>query len=115
MATLAEFIRQTRALLQDTQEPFRYSSVDIVAYVNNSLNQARRYRPDLFRSYVGQPLPVMDLAELTAVIPIDDMYFSPLIDYVAGDCSARDDEFVTGERYNQLMTRFLSALTLQPG
>ena len=115
MATLSELIRQTRALLQDTQEPFRYSSVDIVAYANNGVTQARRYRPDLFREYIGATVPLLDLNDLTADIPVDDLYFSPLVDYIAGYCSARDDEFVTGERYNQLMTRFLSALTLQPG
>ena len=109
--TLADAIAQARQVLQDQKEPYRYPTADLVRYYNNALDQVRRYRPDLYMKFVGKEKPSYAASDTAQPFPLDPMYFEPVVYYMAGYCSARDDEFVTGERFSALMNGFLSQLT----
>lgn len=54
--TPANVITEARKLLQDTQQPNRYSDADMVGYVNQVLRRMVVFRPDLFTVITSIPL-----------------------------------------------------------
>ena len=48
--TVSDFVAEARVLLQDTVIEYRYPDVDILAALNNGLQEAIRIRQFLFRS-----------------------------------------------------------------
>lgn len=50
--TPAEIITEARKLINDDRVPFRYSDIDMLGFVNQTLKRMAMFRPDLF-SYIG--------------------------------------------------------------
>ena len=46
--TPAEVISEARKLINDSRSPLRYSDVDMLGFVNQTLKRTAMYRPDLF-------------------------------------------------------------------
>lgn len=109
--TAADVISDARALLQDTDpQLYRYSTADLIAYLNTALLEAKKLRPDLFVDYIGQETPSFTEGTLSGVFPIDDMYFSSIVFYVVGFAELRDDEFTVDARASTLMNQFVAKL-----
>ena len=113
--TIDNAIAEARAILQDTDPTGpanRYSTADLVAYLNNGLLEARKLRPDLFREYYGVDTPSYEEADLgqDTPFPIDGMYFSPIVFYITGSAELRDDEFTVDARAVTLMGQFTAKL-----
>jgi len=114
--TLDTAVQHVREQLQDTDPlALRHSNAKLVRVLNLALVDARKLRPDLFLPNIFEYVPVYftdaDLAQLPQTpIPIDPMYFTPLVDYVVGYVSMEDDEFAVGGRAVTLLNRFSQKL-----
>lgn len=109
--TVGDVLSDARAILQDTSsEVYRYSTTDLVSYLNSALLEAKRLRPDLFTSYIGADAPSFTESDTAEDFPIDEMYFSPVVFYVVGFAELRDDEFTVDARAATLMNQFTAKL-----
>lgn len=119
-----DVISESRILLQDRVDPFRYADELLVAHLNQGLHALATIRPDAFwDSYddttddivvpevavtpSGDQIPTTDL--VTTTLPM--LFYSPLIFYVVGKTETMDDEFSDDSRalafYNQFKTTVL--------
>lgn len=112
--TVADAVTEARAILQDNDTPYRYSDADLVAYLNDGLLETRKIRPDLFRTYwgTGDAFPEFTSQDITDAtdFPIDDMFFTPVVYFIAGTAELRDDEFTVDARAATLLNQFNTKL-----
>jgi hypothetical protein len=88
--TVADYITEARALLQDARTPYRYSDGEIAAAIGLGLYEARRLRPELFTAGV---VPSITSATTTGTaVAMDVQYRMSLLYYVVGHISMRDEE-----------------------
>ena len=110
--TLDTALVNVRELLEDADaDSYRNSDEEIVRVFNMALVEARKLRPDLFipglASYTPPTLTTSDLGQNPAVeLPIDPMYFTPIVEYTVGFISMEDDEFALDGRASALLNRF---------
>lgn len=105
---VSDVLTQARELLQDKVTPYRYSDASMIASINEATFEARRLRPDMFSTQLRDLLtPVSATGD---AIPLDQMYFTPLVNYVVGRAEMREDEFATDGRAATLYSAFLTAL-----
>ena len=109
-----QIVDEARSLLQDQVTPYRYTDPQLLQAINISLYEIRRIRPDAFAgNFITGLTP---LAALGDPVPVDDIFFPPMIDFVTGYAELRDDEFVdgaadaTGGRAVALLERFAAKL-----
>lgn len=115
MWTISDTITQTRQIIQD-EAGDRHSDDKLVGYLNNALADARRLRPDLFLpDLAGGTTPFYTAADLVADpnFPIEDIYFTAVVEYMAGFVGMGDDEFAQDNRAATLLNRFAQKLTLR--
>ena len=126
MLTAQDAISQARHILQDREEPYRYTEAELIFILNTSMTEVKRLRPDAFAGSFQIPTPQCsdpdDQAPPAGSIPttdpwpIDEMFIAPVIEYIAGYAELRDDEFVdgaadgSGGRSVALLNRFVSRL-----
>lgn len=121
MQTGSTAMVQIRSILQDRVEPYRYLDSELVAILNTCLTEVKRLRPDAFAGTFttsttpqfyedGQILPPAGYLPLSDPWPIDEMFFSPVVVYVAGYAELRDDEFTVDSRAALLLQRFAGQL-----
>ena len=113
--TIDDAIAEARAILQDTSPTgaeYRYSTPDLVSYLNNALLEMRKLRPDLFRTYYGADTPSYTESDLggNVLFPVDNMFFPPAVFYMVGTAELRDDEFTVDSRAVTLMSQFTAKL-----
>lgn len=110
--TVADYITESRRLLQDKHVPYRYADIDIVDYLNFALMEARRLRADLFISN-NFDVPFFDSTgtiNTAAKVPMDPQYRVPLTYYIVGRCQLRDDEATTDQRSAAFLQKFLTQM-----
>lgn len=105
---VSDYLTETRRLLQDEIDPFRYPDADLVDALNIGLLEARRLRADLF-------LPLFDIPYFAATdtakpVTMDPMYRHTLVYYMVGRAQLRDDESTTDSRAAALLTKFTAQL-----
>lgn len=108
---ISDAVASIREQLQDTRAgSYRYSDVKLLRYLNSAFSDVRRLRPDLLLPTLDVPAFVeADLLTPTA-FPIDGMYYSAIVDYVAGTVSLEEDEFSVDGRASTLLNRFTQKL-----
>jgi hypothetical protein len=112
--TVQDYLDRARALLLDTVEPYRYSTVDLVQNLNQGILEARRLRPELFLGSLDASLPEFTDAVLTASVPIDPMYRVSFVYYICGHAQLRDEENTQDTRAAAFLNKFTSQmLTIQ--
>ena len=104
---VGKVINEARVLLQDTVEPYRYPTTELVEALNIGVLEARRLRPELF---VGAPYMMSSYSALGDAFSIDPMYRPSFIYYVAGRAQLRDDEPSQDQRATVLMNKFIAQL-----
>lgn len=112
MLTVAEYIRDTRIILQDTLVgAYRYSDDELVLGLDMAIREARRLRPDMFRynklpKYTGEPV--------TTEVEVDEAYASAIVYYMAGNAQIRDAEENQDARATVFLNKFVAQLTTFP-
>lgn len=114
--TILDAVTQSRELVQDVDGD-RHSDTKVVGYLNNAISDARRLRPDLFLpGYLTNPQVLYDASDLEPSgpppdFPIDENYFTAVVEYIAGFIGLGDDEFAQDGRAVALLNRFTQKLT----
>lgn len=115
---ISDAITQSRQIVQDTRsESYRHTDEKLIGYFNSAISDARKLRPDIFLTGVTaslwEPVPLYTVADLTndTDFPLDQQYFTPVVDYVAGYIGMEDDEYAQDGRAVALLTRFAQKLT----
>lgn len=110
---ISDAITETRIVLQDTVVPYRYSDSDLIRYLNNSLAEMRRIRPDLFVGRFTMQLPVYDETETDEPFPVGDMYFPATVNYMVAMSEMRNDQSTVDNRASIFMQIFASQMGVQ--
>lgn len=108
MAWLAsDVIRRARALLQDSDTPYRYSDADMLDAINDGVARLLELRPDYFIDIDFAPGVVATTGD-TLQVPAP--LLSPLAFYVAGTLEMRDDEYADNQRAQILRAQLAADL-----
>jgi hypothetical protein len=108
--TAQDYIDRARALLLDTVEPYRYSTLDLTEYLNQGILEARRLRPELFLGSLDSSLPEFDTSDLSDDVPIDPMYRSAFVYYICGQAQMRDEENTQDTRAAAFLNKFTAQM-----
>jgi hypothetical protein len=114
-----------RALLNDEQEPYRYTDTQFFLWLNTGLMEIYRYRPDAYignftSGVLSSNMPsfysATDLGLLPPTpYPLDIRWFyAPMVFYITGRADLTDDEFADNNRAMTLLQAFRSML-IAPG
>lgn len=107
--TLADYLSESRTLLQDTIVPYRYSDATLVSALNQGIQESRRSRPDL---WLGQSaLPAYDAGSTSTAVAIDQMYRMAFVYYMCGRAQLSDQEDTEDQRALAFLGKFNSTLT----
>lgn len=112
--TVGQVVDAARAVLQDELQPFRYSTAQLCGFVSEAVGEARRLRPDMFHRTFRNVIPYFNQNHTTEYLPLPDMYFAQVVNYVAGRAEIRDDQFATDNRAMSLLAAFGVSLTGGP-
>lgn len=111
LETVGQYLSEARVLLQDTVEPYRYETKDLIDCLNTGMLEARRLRADLFLPRFQIPWTDPVTADVSGVkVPLDPMYRPSLVYYIVGRAQLRDEEATTDQRAAGLMGKFTSQL-----
>lgn len=111
LATVGDYVKEARVLLQDTRVPYRYPDADLVAALNIGLQEAYRLRADLFLASLSFTVPDFDTAGvLTTPVPIEVGYRQPFVYYMVGRAQLRDQEDTTDARAGALLQKFVGQM-----
>ena len=114
LATVGDYVKEARVLLQDTRVPYRYPDNEIVTAFNIGLQEAYRLRADLFLGALEFTVPDFDPAALTTPVPIEAGYRQSFVYYMVGRIQLRDQEDSTDQRAGALLQKFVGQmLTIQ--
>lgn len=112
--TVQKYVNRARTLLLDTAAPYRYTTDDLVEALNMGILEARRIRPDLFRSFFrsedGLPEFTSDAPGLAEEVEIDEQYRVSFVYYMVGQIQLRDEEDVQDARAAAFLNKFTSQL-----
>lgn len=113
--TVGQIIARARALLQDQVEPYRYSTPDLIASLNEACMEAKRLRPDLYLRTLKLSLPAF-AAEADTVTndKIPSEYRPTFIYYIVGNAQLRDEEDTQDQRATIFLNKFTAQLLQIP-
>jgi len=104
--TVADVLTSSDGTLSDISRT-AYTQPERIGFINDALQAIRNMRPDIF---VGQYNNNPTVANPTDVLPIDNQFFRPIVDYVIARCETKDETHVVSGRVDlmaRLMTGYL--------
>jgi len=104
--TVADVLTSSDGTLSD-KDRTAYPQSERIGFINDALQTIRNMRPDIF---VGQFNDALTVANTTDVLPIDNQFFRPVVDYVIARCESKDEAHVVSGRADlmaKLMTGYL--------
>jgi hypothetical protein len=110
--TVADYVRETRALLQDQVVPYRYPDIDLLSALNLGMLSARKLRVDLFLGVTT--VPYFTTVDNTAVA-MDQQYRLPFVYFMTGHAQLRDEEDTQDQRASAFIAKFTSQLLTAGG
>jgi hypothetical protein len=110
--TVADYVRETRTLLQDVVPPYRYTDPELLSTLNMGMLEARKIRADLFLGVAS--VPTYSAVDTTAVV-MDQQYRVSFIYFMAGHAQLRDEEDTQDSRAAAFLAKFSSQLTTVGG
>ena len=114
LATVGDYLAESRRLLQDEVVPYRYPDKDLVEALNIGLTEVRRLRADLFLPKFEIPYYDSTTINMTEPVVFEPMYRVSLVYYMVGRAQLRDDEQTQDARAASLLTKFIgNMLTIQ--
>jgi hypothetical protein len=106
--TIRQLFEEARGHIMDV-DGARYSDVDFLSYLNDSMYEIRRLRPDAFFG-IYDTIPQFDASQLDEEFPLDGIFINPVVYFLAGSASLRDDEHVSESRAMGLLAMFSAKL-----
>lgn len=103
--TVADYITDSRTLLQDVIAPFRYDDDSLLTALNTALLETRRIRPDLFVFKHHDKLPFF-LNNDTSPVELEHPFRLAIVYGLCGHALARDQEDVQDNRSSKFMGVF---------
>jgi len=108
--TWYSLIFEARVQLQDGEEGcYRYPDSMLLNILNRGLQELGRMRPDAFYDdFLNNDLNVPEITEANwgDPLPLDLVFYPPLVLYVVGMAEASEDEYVTDGRAMGHLTMF---------
>ena len=114
LETVANYITEVRALMQDEVAPYRYSDASIVSALNVAIGDAYRIRPDMWLNYYDTTLPSYSAGTPTATVDIPQGYRQAFVYFCVAYCQLRDQEDVQDARSSVFLNKFTSQLMTLP-
>ena len=113
--TVGQILARARVLLQDTVEPYRYGTPDLISALNEACMEAKRLRPDLYLRTLNLTMPAFT-AEGDAVTDdkIPSEYRPTFIYYIVGNAQLQDEEDVQDARATVFLNKFTAQLLQIP-
>lgn len=111
--TYATLLTEAREVLQDTQEPYRYSDDLLINKLNRGLQAMARIRPDAFWDTFTETdivVPEVTLVTIDTTFPLQMQFYNPLVYYVVAWAEVVDDEFTNDGRAATLIASFKAEL-----
>lgn len=107
--TYQNAIDEAREILQDTEEPYRYTDGILLNILNRALQELGRNRPDAFLStFDTDDIVVPEIA--TGTLGTDfvppSMFFLPIVSFIVAWTEVLDDEYAVDGRAALLMQQF---------
>ena len=114
--TVGQIVDRARALLQDTIDaPYRYSTADLIASLNEACMEAKRLRPDLYLRTLNLTMPAFsNVADAVTEDKIPSEYRPTFIYYIVGNAQLRDEEDVQDARATVFLNKFTAQLMQIP-
>jgi hypothetical protein len=109
LETVADYLRESRILLQDFVEPYRFPDEALLRALNMGFQEVRRLRPDLLRRYLRTSLP--NYTDVHAAVDMEEQYRIPLVWFISGYAQLCDNEEVQDQRAAGLIAMFQNTLT----
>lgn len=109
--TIADYLAETRALLQDLIAPYRYEDSALVGYLNQGIQESRALRPDLWLLYLTTTLPQYPTTPTSTAVDIDPMVRMAFVYYMAGRAQFTDMEETEDTRALAFLAKFQNMLT----
>ena len=110
LASVSDYVRDVRTLIQDKRQPYRYDDDSVVRAFNLALLEGRRIRPDLFYRREGIKVPQYEEMSDTSV-PIEEQFRLAFVYGTAAHVLLRDEEDVQDIRSNAFEAKFQYLLT----
>lgn len=115
LTTVADYVAETRVLLQDTISPYRYSDAEIVSALNIGLQEAYRLRSDLFLVDLDFTVEGFTSTSMGSQnVPMEMGYRQSLVYYMVGRIQLRDQEDTTDQRAGALLQKFVGQMLTLP-
>lgn len=113
--TVGQIVARARTLLQDTVEPYRYPTADLIAALNEACMEAKRLRPDLYLRTFDLTLPVF-AAEVDTVSEgqIPSEYRPAFVYYLVGNAQLQDQEDLQDARATVFLNKFTAQMLQVP-
>lgn len=108
--TVTDYISDSRTLLQDVIQPYRYDDPSLLVAFNIALLEGRRLRPDLFVYTYGAHVPTFSVVDTTEV-EIEEQFRQAFVYGTCAHALARDQEDVQDARSTAFMGVFTTVLT----
>lgn len=107
--TVGNLLTQAREILNDSAGE-RYTTAQLVSYLNDAVQEARSLRPDLFIGAYDVPIVDLTASDTAEDFPLTHQFFVAAMYYVTGRAELRDDEFAVDGRAMTLMQALKSKL-----
>lgn len=122
LQTVQDYVTQSRVLLQDLVQPYRYDDESFVTALNMAFYEVARLRPDIVlrmskTQRLGSVLnngdfevPNFSASYLSDTVPLSAQYRMPVLKFMVGYAQLRDVEDVQDQRAAAFISKFESEL-----
>lgn len=105
--TYQNAIDEAREILQDTEEPFRYSETVTLNILNRALQEVGRIRPDAYwDTFSGEDIVVPEVSDTSDLFPLAMQFYLPIVSFIVAWSEVLDDEYTQDSRAAMLIQQF---------
>lgn len=107
--TFQTAVDEAREILQDSEEPYRYSDTVLLNILNRALQELARIRPDAFwDTFVTDDIVVTEVTSgtLSTTFPLPMQFYLPVVSFIVAWAEVLDDEFTQDGRAATLLQQF---------
>jgi hypothetical protein len=102
-------IDEAREILQDVDEPYRYTDSTLLNILNRALQELGRIRPDAYWTTFSTDdivVPEVTTLDLSTTFPLPMQFYAPVVSFLVAWAEVLDDEFTQDGRAGMLLQQF---------